>query len=211
MQDLPVLRVVVADDHPVYREGIVHALGRCDDIDVVGECATGDEALETIAALQPDVAVVDQRMPGLSTARVIEDLAQRGTTTRVLVISAFTDGEGVRDVLRAGASGFVAKSATRDAICAAVRRVGQGETVLGEDVQAAVVEQLRAAPRTLLSERERQVLELLAEGLTSGQIAERLILGQATVKTHLAHLYDKLGVSDRAAAVAEAMRRGLLR
>ncbi len=208
------ITVVVADDHPVYRDGIAGAITRAPGLDLMAECSDGDAALEAITAQEPIVAVVDWLMPGLSTARLIERLAEGGVRTRVIVLSAFVESDAVRLALEAGAAGYLSKDSSREAICQAIRRVAGGRTALDDAAQEAVARHLqaqRARERSMLSEREREVLSLLAEGASTHEIAERLILGQSTIKTHLRNLYDKLGVKDRAAAVAEAMRRGLIR
>jgi two-component system nitrate/nitrite response regulator NarL len=208
------LRVMVADDHPIYRDGIVQALRLEAGVEVIAVCSRGDEALEAIRTLEPAVAVLDYRMPGADALAVVQQLAGTGSATRVLVLSAFTDGDVVVKTLEAGAAGFLAKESSRESICAAVREIARGGTVIGQEVQAGLAEQIRlgvSGRRPLLSDRETEILALLADGLSAPQIAERLIIGQATVKTHLHNLYEKLGVSDRAAAVAEAMRRGILR
>ncbi len=208
------LRVLVADDHPIYREGIVAGLGRQADMQVVAECATADEARDRILELAPEVALLDQKMPGPPVLEVVETVQTAGSPTRIVIVTAFADGAAVLAALEAGVAGFLSKDASRDAIAEAVRRVAAGDTVVAPEVQRAMSEELRArrdrAPN-LLSDREQEVLALLADGRSTGEIAEQLIIGPATVKTHLHHLYEKLGVSDRAAAVAEGMRRGLLR
>jgi len=209
----PPLRVVIADDHPVYRDGIADALRRQEDFDLVAECESADEAAKRIRALAPDVAVLDNRMPGTPTREVIEALVAEGVATRLVVLSAHDDGETVVAMLEAGAAGYLTKDSDRSEICEAVRRVARGETVIAPAVQGAVADRLRRAsarPRVLLTAREQEVLEHLARGLSAPQIAELLVLSPTTVKTHLGNLYEKLEVSDRAAAVAEAMRRGLL-
>lgn len=210
---MPALRVLIADDHPVFREGVAAALRRQDDFELVAECRTADEAAERIRELGPDVAILDNRMPGTATREVIAQLTGEGVGTRVLVLSAHDDAENVGAALEAGAAGYLTKEAERSVICEAVRRVARGETVIAYEVQAALAERLRSAtarPRALLTEREQQVLQFLAEGKSAPAIAEELVLSATTVKTHLGNLYEKLGVSDRAAAVAEAMRRGLI-
>ena len=206
------VQVVVADDHPIYRDGLVAAL--CEDgLEVVAVCSRGDDVIDAIVEHVPAVAVIDQRMPGADALGVIATLAARGCPTRILVLSAFAGGDIVIRTLEAGASGYLAKE-SRGAICEAIRAVAAGETVIGSDLQGEVVEQIRqraGADRPWLTAREIEILGLLAEGLSTVQIAQRLVIGQATVKTHLHHLYEKLDVSDRAAAVARAMRQGLLR
>jgi two-component system nitrate/nitrite response regulator NarL len=209
-----VLRVLVADDHPIYREGIVQAIDECTDLEVVASCSDGGRALDEIRASAPDVALIDYSMPDLTGLDVVERAAAEGLRTRVLLISAFAEGATITRALEAGAAGYLAKEASRAAICDAVRRVGRGESVVGAEAQTALVEHLRVSAsraRQLLTPRELEILVLLAEGLSAKQIADRLVLGHATIKTHLHHVYDKLGVGDRASAVAEGMRRGLLR
>ena len=206
------LRVVVADDHPIYRDGIAAALEACDDLEVVACCSGGGEALAAIVA-GAEVALVDCSMPGLDGVELAARVVAERLPTRVLLISAFIDRERVTRALEAGAAGYLAKESSRADICEAVRRVGRGESVIGKEVQTIVVEHMRAAaqrPQHLLTPREAEILVLLAQGLSTAQIADRLVLGTATIKTHLHHVYDKLGVRDRAAAVAEGMRRGLL-
>lgn len=205
------LRILVADDHPIFREGVARAIDARDGLEVVAQCARGDEALERIRELEPHVAVIDYRMPGLDADGVLDGL--RDAPTRVLVLSAVTEPGDVVAVLERGAAGYLNKDADRSVVVEAVERIGAGGTVLAPEAQAAMLTHVRrkaVAPALLLSPREQEVLAFLAEGLSSTQIAERLVVSPTTVKTHLRNLYEKLGVSDRAAAVAEAMRRGIL-
>ena len=209
---MPPLRVIVADDHPIYREGVARAIAARDGLEVVAQCARGDEALARIRELGPHVAVIDYRMPGLDADGVLDGLGD--AATRVLVLSAVTEPADVVAVLERGAAGYLNKDADRQVIVEAVERIAAGGTVLAPEVQAAMVSHVRtqaSRPTTLLSPREQEVLEFLAEGLSSPQIADRLIVSPTTIKSHLRNLYEKLGVNDRAAAVAEGMRRGLLR
>jgi two-component system nitrate/nitrite response regulator NarL len=205
--------VLIADDHPVYLDGLAAAIGRTSDLQLVATCRNGADALERIRAEPPDVAVLDLRMPRLGAKEVLEELAEDGTACRVLVLSLHVGGEQVHECLSLGAAGYVAKDADRAEICEAIRGVAQGRTVLSGDAQAAMAIELtlrRSAARSLLSAREREILHLLAGGASAPDIAGRLHLSTATVKTHLHNLYEKLEVSDRAAAVAEGMRRGLI-
>lgn len=206
--------VLVADDHPLYRDGIVRAIRERPALRVVGEASDGREALERIRELRPDVVVLDLKLPELDGMGVLNALRRDGDHARVLVLSAFTEGQLVHGMLSAGAAGYLPKSAERAEVCDAIEAVARGDTVLAPELQAGLVtavrEQGAAAERPWLTEREQQVLVLIAEGLTAPAIAARLQLAPGTVKTHLSHLYEKLGVSDRAACVAEAMRRGLL-
>jgi two-component system nitrate/nitrite response regulator NarL len=194
-------RVLVADDHPLFREGVERAVRARPDLELVGLAADGREALAAIRALEPDVALLDLRLPGLDGLRVLHALARDEVPTRVVFLSATADAGVVSRALQAGAAGYFAKEAERDAIL--------------DGVAAAARRAPAPAPaaddgRALLTARERQVLELMADGLSAPQIAARLVVAVPTVKSHQARLYEKLGVSDRAAAVAQGMRRGLL-
>jgi len=213
LQASGLLRILLADDHPVYRDGIVAALRRRAEIEVVAQLGDGRQALEQIRQLRPDVAVLDLQMPGLDGIGVAGAVARERLSTRTLILSAYFDRQTAFQALAAGATGVLSKDASGLEIGDAVLAVARGETVLGPDVQAALAEQIRHTARlnqTLLTERESEVLRLVADGLSAPEIAARLHLGTTTVKTHLGRVYEKLGVTDRAAAVAEAMRRNLL-
>lgn len=206
--------VVIADDHPLYREGLARAVGARPDLELVGEAGDGRAALELIRSLAPDVAVLDMRMPGLRALDAVEALERDGAHTRVLVLSAAVESSLVYAAVAAGAAGYWSKDAERDAICDAIAAIARGERVLDPSLQSGVFSEIHAREvdtrRPVLTAREHEILVLVAEGKTAPAIGNELFLSTATVKSHLAHLYDKLGVSDRAAAVAEAMRRGLL-
>ncbi len=207
------VRVVVVDDHPFYRDGVSRGLATSGHIRVVGEAGGGREGLELIAAEQPDVALVDYQMPDLDGLAVVHAVVRDKLPTKVLLLSAVTDGAVVFKALEQGASGYLSKDAPRAEIVDAVLRVAKGHTVVPPELAAGIADQirLRAQPDApVLSERETQVLRAFARGLSVPQTAAELYLGAATVKTYTQRLYEKLGVSDRAAAVAEAMRRGLL-
>jgi two-component system nitrate/nitrite response regulator NarL len=205
--------VVVADDHPFFRDGVTRGLVQSGRLRVVGEAATGREALELIRQECPAVALVDQQMPDLDGLDVTRAVVRDGLPTRVLLLSAFTDSAVVYQALECGAAGYLSKDARRAEIVDAVLRVSRGRTVVSPDLAAGLAEQIRLRADTAgppLSERERQVLQGFARGRSVPQLAAELYLGVSTVKTHTQRLYEKLGVNDRAAAVAEAMRRGLL-
>jgi two-component system nitrate/nitrite response regulator NarL len=206
--------VFVADDHPLYREGVVRALGARDNFEVLGESGDGQESLVQIAELRPDVAILDLRLPGRDGIEIVEALAGAGVPTRAILLSAVSDSAIVYRAMQAGACGYLSKDADRETICDAVAAVAAGETVLAPQAQQGLAEQIRlqgSEQRPALSPRELEILQLTAGGSSAADIAERLFVSRATVKTHLQHVYEKLGVADRAAAVAEGMRRGLVR
>lgn len=205
--------VLVADDHPVFRDGLIRALRTRPEFDVVGEAADGREALASIRELKPDVALLDVKMPGLDGAAIAGALRRDGEPTRVVLISAHAPSELVYRAIAVGAAAFLSKEAGREEICETVAAVARGETRLTPEIQTELVRQIQmraVEDRPALSPREREVLTLIADGLSAPGIAKQLYLSPATVKTHLQSLYEKLGVSDRAAAVATAMRLGML-
>ena len=205
--------MLVADDHPVYREGIVRAVKERPDLELVGEAADGREALDEIKRLEPDVAVLDILMPRLDGTQVLSALRRDGVITEVLFLSAFMEPELAYSTVASGARGYLSKEASRQEICDAIVTVARGGTALAPEVQAGLASAVRDRERAdvpSLSPREQEVLRLIAEGLSAPEIGKQIHLSPATVKTHLHTLYEKLGVSERAAAVAEGMRRGLL-
>ena len=207
------VRVYVADDHPMYREGLVRAIRERPDLEVVGESSDGWTALPEIRDLEPDVALLDVRMPGLSGTDVLNAIAREHLPTRVVFLSAHVDSDLVYRAVAMGAAGYLSKEADRATIFDAVAAAARGETVLAPEVQGGLATQIQlreTEARPVLSPREQEILRMIADGGSAPEIARLLHLSPSTVKTHLQSLYEKLGVSDRAAAVAEAMRRGLL-
>ena len=207
------VRVVVADDHPLYREGVVRALTASGRVDVVAQAEGGRDALDQIREHAPDVALIDYKLPDLDGVSVVHAVSRDGLQTRVLLLSAFTDSGLVYEALQTGASGYLPKEAKRDEIVDAVLACSRGETVLPSELTAGLVSEIRVRRVTdspVLTDREREILGMIASGKSLPEIAKELYLGVTTVKTHVQHLYEKLGVSDRAAAVAEAMRRRLI-
>ena len=207
------MSAVVVDDHPFFRDGVSRGLTQSGRIKVVGEAENGRDGLDLIRRENPDVAVVDYQMADLDGIEVVHAIVRDRLTTRVLLLSALTDSSIVFRALEEGAKGYLSKDANRSDIVAAVIKVAKGETVVPPELTAGLVDQirLRSQPNApVLSEREMQVLKGFARGLSIPQVAAELYIGASTVKTHTQRLYEKLGVSDRAAAVAEAMRRGLL-
>jgi two-component system nitrate/nitrite response regulator NarL len=207
------IRVLVADDHPVFREGMVRALQASGDAEIVAEAGDGRSALAAIQTELPDVALLDYRLPELDGIDVVRAVVRDRLPTRVLILSAHDESSVVYEALQAGASGYVLKEASRDEIVAAVYAVARGESVLPADVAAGLVGEIRLrspSDTPALTDREREILGLIADGKSSAEIAETLFIGVTTVKTHTQHVFEKLGVSDRAAAVAEALRRHLI-
>jgi len=205
--------VYVGEDHPIYLEGLVRVLSQRPDFEVVGSSGDGREALEQIRALQPQVAILDEGMPGLTGNDVLKAISRDALPTRVVMLSASLDSAIVFRAVANGVRAYLTKDSDRSTICDAVAAVARGETVLAPEVQAGLADEVRMRQgerRPTLSPREREVLERAATGLSAPAIARELSISTATVKTHLRNIYDKLGVSERAAAVAEAMRRGLL-
>lgn len=208
------IRVAIADDHPVYREGVARLIRQRRDLELIAECGDGQEALAAINESRPNVALLDVRLPGRSGIEVLRQVrANEKLDTHVVMLSALNDSETVYEAIAAGAEGYLVKDATRNEICDALVAVARGQTVLPLSIQAGLVDEIQQqakAPQTLLTRREEEVLTWAAEGHSARQVARELYISEATVKTHLNHIYEKLGVSDRAAAVAVAMRRGLL-
>jgi two-component system, NarL family, nitrate/nitrite response regulator NarL len=206
--------VVVADDHPLFRDAIERAVRRRPELELVAVAAHGREALAAIRELAPEVAVLDLRLPDLDALQILNAVTRDQLATRVLILSAAGEPELVYRAVQGGAAGYFLKEADGDEILDAVAAAARGETVIDPALQTAVFDQVRLRgtreDRPILTTREREVLALTAEGLSAPDIAKRLIVALPTVKTHQARLYEKLGVSERAAAVAEAMRRGLL-
>ena len=207
------VRVVVADDHPLYREGVVRALVATGQIEVLAEAEDGRQALQQITDHEPQVVVLDYKLPELDGLQVTHAVVRDGLPTKVLMLSAFTESGIVYRALEAGVAGYLPKEARREQIADAVLACARGEHVVPPEVAAGLVSEIRLRATNdapALTEREQQVLKSIADGKSLPQIASELYLGVTTVKTHVQHLYEKLGVSDRAAAVAEAMRRGLI-
>lgn len=207
------VRVVVGDDHPLFREGVVRALTASGQIAVVAEAENGADALALIREHAPDVALVDYRMPELDGTQVAAAVRRDELTTRVLLLSAHDDAAIVYHAFAEGAAGFLSKESTRGELVSAVLDCARGRDVVTASLTAGLAGEIRKRAQPAgpsLSTREREVLRMIAGGQTVPAIAKELFLAPSTVKTHVQRLYEKLGVGDRAAAVAEAMRRGLL-
>lgn len=204
------IRVLIADDHPVVRDGLRGAFTAQDDIEVVGEASNGREAVERVGLLAVDVVLMDLRMPVLSGVEAIAALARSWPDVRVLVLTTFDSESDVLPAIEAGATGYLLKDASPDELLRGVRAVHRGESVLAPTAVKHLIGQVRRPVGQNPSGRELEVLRLVADGASNRAAAARLFISEASIKTHLQRVYDKLGVRDRAAAVAEAYRRGLL-
>lgn len=206
------IRVIVADDHPIVRSGIVGLIALDTGLEVVAQASDGAEAVELAARLRPDVVLMDLRMPGTSgieaTARITEDLPD----VRVLVLTTYETDDDILGAIEAGASGYLLKAAPHEEIVAGIRSVAEGHTVLAPSIAATLVTRMRSerVDRPTLSARELEVLRLVAAGHSNPEIGRELFIGEATVKTHLLHVFEKLGVSDRTRAVTLALELGIL-
>ena len=206
--DLPV-RMAVVDDHPVVRDGLVAMLGADEHIEVVGSAHDGAEALRLIARTRPDVVLMDLRMPGMSGTEAIRSLRREDPPLpRVLVLTTYDTDRDIRGALEAGADGYLLKDARREDLLRAVHDLAAGRPVLSTAARAVLT--ASEDPRRRLSVREAEVLRLVADGCTNRAVGSRLGIGEATVKTHLGHVYEKLGVADRASAVRTAWELGLV-
>lgn len=213
------IRVVVADDHPIVRSGIVGLLRSAGDIEIVGEAHNGLEAVRLAEELRPELVLMDLRMPVLdgvaATAQIMTVAAGAGTATRVLILTTYETDELILGAIEAGAAGYLLKAAPHEEILAGVRAVAAGETALAPSIAAKLVHRVRAGAgqatrAAVLSPRELEVLRLVAAGRSNPRIAAELFIGEATVKTHLLHVFEKLDVRGRTRAVTRAMELGLL-
>lgn len=204
------IRVLVADDHPIVRSGIVALLGAAPDIEIVGQAADGAELVTLAASLHPDIVVTDLRMPGLSGEQATATMLAADPGIKVIVLTTYESDDSILGAIEAGASGYLLKAAPHEEIVEGIRSVARGEVALAPRIAALLVHRMRVPPPPRLSARETEVLGLVAQGHSNPEIAGLLYLGEATVKTHLLHVFEKLGVNDRTRAVTRAMELGLL-
>lgn len=206
------VRVLVADDHPAMRGALARLVREHGGLELVGEASDGEHARVMIDERKPDVALIDVRMPRLDGLSLVRQLRAQDSSVRVLLISGNDDSEIAHEAIGRGAAGFLSKDAEEEQITEAILAVAAGQSILSPALQSGVLDLIRERPRGLveLSGRDRDLLRLAAQGFTTAEIAEQLYLSPNTVKTYWQRLYEKLGTSDRASALAEAMRRGLI-
>ena len=209
------IKVVIADDHSLVRQGLRRYLDMAEDIDVVGEASNGEEAITMVEKEQPDIVLLDIRMPGVDGLEAARMIRERFPNVGAIMLTAYDDRQFVVEAVRAGARGYVLKARDAEHLIQTVRLVAGGNMVIDPQLVVALAEELSQAKERdrkaeTLTAREIEVLQLLAFGHTNRDIAEKLFISPDTVKTHLEHIFEKLGASDRTAAVAEALRRRLI-
>ncbi len=204
------IRVLVADDHPIVRGGIVALLESADDLSVVGEASTGLQAVELALEHEPDIVLMDLQMPELSGAEATARILEQRPGIRVIVLTTYESDSAILQAIEAGASGYLLKAAPAGEILAGIRSVAAGDVALAPSIAAMLVNRVKAPAGPTLSARETEVLALVAQGKSNPAIAKALFVSEATVKTHLLHVFEKLNVSDRTRAVTKAMELGLL-
>jgi len=204
------IRLVIVDDHPVVRDGLRGMLESQPDFEVIGEAANGEEAVQLANSLKPEVMLMDLRMPVMDGVTALGEIKTSSPTVQVLVLTTYDSDADILPAIEAGAMGYLLKDTSREDLYSAIRATARGESVLSPGVAARIIGQMRAPAEEKLSGRELEVLQLVAEGDSNSEIASRLHISQATVKSHLIHIFDKLGVSDRTAAVTVALRKGIL-
>ncbi|MFC4589239.1 response regulator [Sphaerisporangium corydalis] len=204
------IRVLIVDDHPVVREGLRGMLEADPGIEVAGEAGSGGEAVVRALELDPDVILMDLRMPGGDGVGAIARIVAQGGRSRMIVLTTYETDQDIVRAVEAGAAGYLLKDTSRAELVAAVFGAARGETVLSPSVATRLVTRMRAPVAESLSKRETEVLALVARGLTNAEVGRALFISEATVKTHLLRVFGKLGVSDRTAAVTTALGRGLL-
>lgn len=204
------IRVLVADDHPIVRGGIVALLNSADDMTVVAEASTGLEAVTAADEHTPDIVLMDLQMPEMGGAEATARILSASPGIRVIVLTTYESDSAILAAIEAGASGYLLKAAPSQEILAGIRSVVAGEVALAPSIAAMLVNRVKAPATPTLSARETEVLALVAQGKSNPTIAKELFLSEATVKTHLLHVFEKLDVSDRTRAVTKAMEIGLL-
>ncbi len=205
------IRIIIADDHPVVREGLAGMLAGQPDLEVVAQAGDGAQAVALWAQHQPDVLLVDLRMPVMDGVQAIEAIREKRPSAPILVLTTYDSDADIVRAIEAGATGYLLKDTPREELFRAIRAAARGESVLAPTVAARLMTRMRAPAEENLSPREIEVLQLVAKGNSNRDIGKALHISTATVKTHLIHIFDKLGVSDRTAAVTAALEKGIIR
>ncbi len=213
---MALLRILIADDHPLVRSGLRALLGAAEDVEVVGEAATGEEAVTLAASVQPEVIVMDLRMPGINGIEATRRIVQANPQIRILVVTLFEDDDSVFAALRAGARGYILKDANEVEVLQAIRAVSSGEAIFSPTIAQRLID-FFAAPRPAqaalpfpdLTEREREILTLIAQGRSNAEIAQSLVISLKTVRNYISNIFSKLQVADRSQAIIRAREAGL--
>lgn len=205
------IRIVIADDHPIVRSGLLGLLASQDDFEVVGEASNGREAVAVVQRTRPDVVLTDLRMPELDGVGAIREMCAAQPSLKVLVLTTYDTDADILRAVEAGATGYLLKETPREELFTAIRATALGKSVLSPTVASRLVGRTRDPGERALSAREIEVLMLVAKGTSNKLIARELEIGETTVKTHLLHIFSKLGVDDRTAAVTTAVERGIIR
>ena len=204
------IRILITDDHPVVLEGLSGMLAGQSDFEVIGLAADGDTAVQLHGALAPDVTLMDLRMPGLDGVGAIKAIKAHRPSSRIIVLTTYDSDADILRAIEAGATGYLLKDAPREELFCAIRAAARGDTVLAPAVAARLITRMRDPADESLSAREIEVLQLVATGAGNKEIGKSLHISTATVKTHLIHIYGKLGVDDRTAAVTTALEKGII-
>lgn len=204
------IRILITDDHPVVREGLSGMLAGQSDFEVIGLAADGETAVKMHGSLAPDVTLMDLRMPGLDGVGAIKLIKAQQPSSRIIVLTTYDSDADILRAVEAGATGYLLKDAPREELFRAIRAAAKGDSVLAPAIAARLMTRMRAPAEENLSAREIEVLQLVAKGASNEEIGKSLHISTATVKTHLIHIYGKLGVDDRTVAVTKALEKGII-
>ena len=205
------IRILICDDHPVVRAGLRGMIESQPDLDVVSEAANGTEAVALASRLRPDVVLMDLQMPGMDGVTATEGIKENHPDIHVLILTTYDTDADILRALEKGATGYLLKDEREDRLFDAIREVAGGRSPLAPGVASRLVERLRGDTESHMSEREIEILRLVAQGHSNREIAREILVSESTVKAHMLHIFDKLGVTDRTAAVTTALRRGIMR